>query len=118
MDKLLEKDYVVRIMALLIAVLLWFQATSAQNPIVERDLDDVAVRIQNIEAGFTVVGSVSPDTVEITLSGAQHLVSALTADNQNERNHHAARERPILESRHKKPVHGERSSQGYPDEYP
>ncbi len=83
MDKLLEKDYVIRILALLIAVLLWFQATSAQNPVVERDLDDVAVRIQNVESGFTVVDSIIPETVDITVSGPQHLVSALTADDVN-----------------------------------
>ena len=83
MDRLLEKDMVIRILALLIAVLLWFQASSAQNPFVERTLDNVPVRVQNVGQGFTVLGDIEPAVVQVRLSGAQHLVSGLSARDIN-----------------------------------
>jgi YbbR domain-containing protein len=83
MDKLLEKDAVIRIMALLIAVLLWFQASSAQNPYVERTLDGVQIRLQNVEQGFTPMGDIQPATVRVRLSGPQHLVAGLSARDIN-----------------------------------
>ncbi len=83
MDKLLEKDAVIRILAVLIAVLLWFQASSAQNPYVERTLEGVQVRVQNVEQGFTITGDIQPTTVQVRLSGAQHLVAGLSARDIN-----------------------------------
>ena len=83
MDKLLERDGAIRILAILIAVLLWFQATSAQNPNVERTIDNVAVRVQNVEQGFTVMGDIEPATVQVRLSGPQHLIAGLSARDIN-----------------------------------
>ncbi len=83
MDKLLEKDYVIRIIAVIIAVLLWFQASNEQNPTTERTFENVTVRLQNVEQGLTTVGDIDPATVRIKLSGPQQYLSSLATRDLN-----------------------------------
>lgn len=79
MDRLLEKDFVVRVMALVIATLLWFQALQGQNPYIEKTIDNVPVTVQNVSSGYTVLGGVEPGAVKVRVSGLQQEVAGLTA---------------------------------------
>lgn len=79
MDKFLEKDIVVRAIALVIAALLWFQAVQERNPYIEKTIDNVPVVIQNVSPGYTVLGAVEPAVVKVRVSGLQQAVAGLTA---------------------------------------
>lgn len=79
MDKLLEKDFVVRVMALVIAALLWFQAVKEQNPYIEKTIDNIPVIIQNVAPEYTVLGSAEPAVVKVKVAGLQQTVASLTA---------------------------------------
>ncbi len=83
MEKLLEKDMVIRILALVIASLLWLQASSEQSPFMEKTLNDVPVRLQNVEEGYTVVGEVEPVAVDVTISGSQNLIAGIASRDLN-----------------------------------
>jgi len=78
MDKLLEKEFAVRVMALVIAALLWFQAGKEQNPYIEKTIDNIPIKIENVSADYTVLGGVEPATVKIKVSGLQQTVAGLT----------------------------------------
>ncbi len=83
MEKLLEKDMVIRILALVIASLLWLQASSEQSPFMEKTLNDVPVRLQNVEEGYTVVGEVEPVAVDVTIYGSQNLIAGIASRDLN-----------------------------------
>ncbi len=79
MDKLLEKDVVIRFMALVIASLLWYQAVQEQNPYVEKVFETVSIRVQNVPTGYTVLGGAEPATIQVKLSGLAKTMTNLTA---------------------------------------
>jgi YbbR domain-containing protein len=76
MDRLLERDPVVRILSVVLAVLLWFLGTNQQNPITQRT---VVLPLQHnaVGAGLMLM-DLTPRTVTVTVQGRQSIVELLS----------------------------------------
>lgn len=78
MDRLLANDLVVKIIAVLVALVLWFQVSGqglASN--VQRVVHGVPVKWSDVPADLAVVG-VNPAQVSVTVLGSRTTVDALT----------------------------------------
>jgi len=73
MDRLLEKDVVLRVLAVFIALMLWFVAANERNPVTTADVRGVGVTIQNVAAGCAVASG-DPRVVDVTVRGRRDIV--------------------------------------------
>lgn len=75
MDRLFEKDPVIRVLSVVLAVLLWFLGTNQQNPVVQRSLT-VQLAHTPVAAGLVLMG-LEPQLVAVTVQGRQSAIGAL-----------------------------------------
>ncbi|MCL6450005.1 MAG: hypothetical protein K6T75_01735 [Acetobacteraceae bacterium] len=76
MGRLLENEWAVRVLAVVIAVMVWFVAMSQQNPVVTADVGAVAVDLRGIDPGHTVLQA-QPSAVTLTVRGRRGTVERL-----------------------------------------
>ncbi len=79
MDRLLSRDIVLRILAVLLALVLWVQATAEQNPEDQSTFDGLSVGTEDIPEATVVVGSPRPPKVNLTVRCGRRLAEKLTA---------------------------------------
>jgi YbbR domain-containing protein len=75
MDRLFEKDPVIRVLSVVLAVLLWFLGTNQQNPVVQRSLT-VQLTHTPVAAGLVLM-DLQPQLVSVTVRGRQSALAAL-----------------------------------------
>ncbi len=63
----LSKELGLQVLALLLATILWVQATTVQNPIDRFTFDGIPVTYENVAQGLIVAGSLHPSKVNITV---------------------------------------------------
>ena len=79
MDRLLSRDIVLRVLAILMALVLWVQATTERNPEDQFTLDGLTVNTENTPEGTIVVGSPRPGKVSVTVRCGRRQGEKLTA---------------------------------------
>lgn len=72
MDRLLEKDVVLRVLSVFIALMLWFLAANERNPMTSAEVRGVAVKVQSVAAGCAAAGDLR--SVDITVRGRRDIV--------------------------------------------
>ncbi len=76
MDKWLEKDITIRVLSIVLALALWFQVSSEQNPFVSRTFKSINLKVQNLDKALVLV-DVVPKTVTVTLQGQRREMNLL-----------------------------------------
>ncbi len=76
MDKWLEKDITIRILSIVLALALWFQVSSEQNPFVSRTFKLIDLKVQNLDKALVLV-DVVPKTITVTLQGQRRAMNLL-----------------------------------------
>jgi len=66
-DKLLEKDIALKLTAVVLAVILWFQVAAEQNPVDQRTMRDVRVELRNLPASMVILQA--PPAVGVRVQG-------------------------------------------------
>lgn len=74
MERLLQRDVVVRILSVLLAILLWVQVTGDQQTVENRTIR-VPLQLQNLAAGTRLIGDPLPAEVRLDLSGPRRYLS-------------------------------------------
>lgn len=75
MDRWLEKDWVLRLLSLLLAIFVWTQVVGTQDPLVTRTFPDVPVAGRGRPRGASF--QVAPDAVAVTVRGPRSAAAAL-----------------------------------------
>jgi YbbR domain-containing protein len=73
MDRLLEKDITLRVLAVFIALMLWFVAANERNPVTTAEVRGVGIAIENVAAGCAVASS-DLKAVDVTVRGRRDIV--------------------------------------------
>jgi len=76
MFELLKKDWVYKIAALLLAILLWFYVTNLQNPTTENTVN-VPLAYNGLKEGLIIVKEV--ENIDVKVRGAHSVVTTLTS---------------------------------------
>lgn len=74
MFELLKKDWVYKIAALLLAILLWFYVTNLQNPTTENTIN-VPISYNGLKEGLIIVDEV--DNIDVKVRGAHSVITTL-----------------------------------------
>ncbi|MBX6377004.1 MAG: hypothetical protein IRY95_00470 [Clostridia bacterium] len=78
MERLLEKDAVVRVLAVVLAVLLWYQVRG-EPPSAQKLVHDVPVHVRNVPPDLVAV-SVNPQVVTVVVRGDSRILNGLSRD--------------------------------------
>lgn len=78
MDRLLQKTSTARILALILAIVLWFYVTMEQNPTVSQSFR-VPIQVRSLDPNLAVI-SIDPDTVTVVLEGRGQVLDDIEAD--------------------------------------
>ena len=81
MDRLLENNTVLKILSVIVAIFIWFQAGAGSNQPINRILGSVAVGFPTLNPRLTVL-SISPATVTVQVKGLPATVGANTIANE------------------------------------
>lgn len=79
MDRFLERDNVIKVLAVILAVFLWVQVTGEQNPVTQRVISGVPVVYTNVDQGLVLLEK-KPDTISVKVQGLRGAVAKLTKD--------------------------------------
>ncbi|MEW6032519.1 MAG: CdaR family protein [Bacillota bacterium] len=79
MDRLLNRDVFLQILSILLAIVLWIQATAEQNPEDQFIFDGVPVTAAGVPEGMVVAGTLRPAKVNITVRCGRRLAERLTS---------------------------------------
>ncbi|HCW50631.1 MAG TPA: hypothetical protein DGR79_00960, partial [Clostridiales bacterium] len=79
MERLLEKDVVLKVVAILLAVFLWVQATAEVNPVERFTFDGVGVVPESVPEGLVVMGNPRPAKVNIAVRCRMRVGEKLTS---------------------------------------
>ncbi len=79
MDRWLQKDISVRVLSVAIALILWFQVMSEENPAIERAFVKVPVSTVSL-AQSQVLLDWQPRTVDVTVRGPRNLLSRMSRE--------------------------------------
>ena len=80
-DRLFEKDLVIKIVSVLIAILIWFVVLDSDNPFEERTITvPLTSNAEILQAkSLQVVGTPLPASVDIKIKGRRHKINGVTA---------------------------------------
>lgn len=81
MDRLLENNTVLKVLSVIVAIFIWFQAGAASSTTISRAISPVAVGFPSIQPGLTVL-SVSPANVTVEIKGTPSAVESSTTASQ------------------------------------
>ncbi len=81
MDRLLENNTVLKILSVIVAIFIWFQAGAGSNQLQNRILGSVAVGFPTLNPRLTVL-SISPATVTVQIKGLPATVGSNTIANE------------------------------------
>lgn len=76
MDRWLEKDLTIKVLSVILALAMWFQVTSEQNPLTTRTFKSVPVKPQNLDQSLVLI-DLAPKTISATIQGQRRVVNAL-----------------------------------------
>lgn len=76
MERLLNSDLMVKILAVFIAVALWVYVVNEENPLVPMPIKAVVVHVADVTPGYTVT-DFEPKTVDIKVRGRRDLIERL-----------------------------------------
>lgn len=76
MDRWLENNMILRVIAVAIATLLWFQAVNVSDADTTRRISEVALQVVNLEPDFILIGE-RPEVVEIIVRGHASMLANL-----------------------------------------
>jgi len=76
MDRLLQSDIALKLLAVLVACIVWFLATGEVNPTVPYTFSGVPVNLENLEPGLTVIET-EPKTVDVKVEGPRQTIERL-----------------------------------------
>lgn len=76
-DRLLENNTVLKVLSVIVAIFIWFQARGVAQPI-NRTLTSVAVGYTTLNSKYTVL-SINPAVVTVTIKGLTQTVNSTTA---------------------------------------
>ncbi|HCJ11078.1 MAG TPA: hypothetical protein DHW14_07935 [Clostridiales bacterium] len=79
MERLLEKDVVLKVVAVLLAVFLWVQATAELNPVEQFTFDGIGVVPESVPEGLVVMGNPRPAKVNIAVRCRTRVREKLTS---------------------------------------
>ncbi|MGB9866374.1 MAG: CdaR family protein [Bacillota bacterium] len=77
MDRWLGKDFALKVVSIVIAVVLWLQVTNELNPVDVRTYRGVEVKYVNLGTGL-VVTEAAPGSVNVTLRGGRRVLDSLS----------------------------------------
>ena len=81
-DRLFEKDLVIKIISVLTAILIWFVVLDSDNPFEERTI--TVPLTSNVEVlqlkNLQIVGTALPNSIDIKIKGRRHKISGVTAN--------------------------------------
>jgi len=77
LDRLLERNVVLQVFAVLLAVVLWFLATADQNPEEQFTFDAVPVSARDAPEGLTITGAPRPAKVNIKITCRRRVADKL-----------------------------------------
>ncbi len=77
MREILRKDFLYKVGALVIAILLWFYVTNLQNPVIEKVIAGVSVEYTGLAEGLVLDSHT--ETVEVRVKGPDTIINPLTA---------------------------------------
>ncbi len=78
MDKILERDLSLKILSVLLAVILWFQVVSQQNPERQVTIKNVPVSYVKVDSSLVIMDK-KPDVIEVQIKGYKRFVDTVTA---------------------------------------
>lgn len=79
LDRLLNKDWVLQVLSVLLALVLWVQATAVQNPEDRFTFNAIPVLADKVPDGVVVTGSPRPSKVNITVRCRRRVGEKLSA---------------------------------------
>ncbi|HEY3315566.1 MAG TPA: CdaR family protein, partial [Bacillota bacterium] len=79
MDRLLERDVFLKVLAVFLAVILWFQVTGELNPEIQRVISGIPVVYTNPEQGLMIMEK-KPETVSVKVQGLRADLGKLSKD--------------------------------------
>jgi len=79
MDRFLERDIVLKVLSVVLAVVLWFQVTGEQNPETQRVISGIPVAYTNLDPGLVLLEK-KPETISVKVQGLRGQVAKLTKD--------------------------------------
>lgn len=81
MNSFFENDFTLKIISLIIALILWMYVMSEQNPVVTRTINDIPVRLVDLDTDkFVLKNSNENFEVKVEVKGRRDAVSKLTRD--------------------------------------
>lgn len=83
MDRLLEKDIVVRILSVLLAVAIWFQVSAEQNRGETQSVDAIPVQVVARDPSLLVTAPPQPWTVKVELQGSRRALERVGSEDIN-----------------------------------
>lgn len=78
MDKILERDLSLKILSVFLAVILWFQVVSQQNPERQVTIKNVPVSYVKADASMVIMDK-KPDVIDVQVKGYKRFVDTVTA---------------------------------------
>lgn len=79
MDRLLERDVVLKVLSVFLALFLWFQVTGEQNPETQRVISGIRVVYTNLDSGLILMEK-KPETISVKVQGLRGQLAKLTKD--------------------------------------
>jgi len=71
-----EKDLTVKVLSAVLALVIWFQVMSEENPAVDREFERIPIILENLREGYTIT-NFEPKSVNIVVRGQRRLVMDL-----------------------------------------
>lgn len=78
MERLLERNFSLKVLSVCLAMLLWLQATAISGPALPQTVRDVPVQYRNLASGLVMLSG--PASVNIVVRGRSDVVRHLTRD--------------------------------------
>lgn len=75
----LQRDSSIRILSVVIAIFIWFQVMTEENPIDQRTFDRVAVEVKEVQPGCVVL-DYEPKTISVVVRGSRRGLASLGHD--------------------------------------
>ncbi|MEW6243631.1 MAG: CdaR family protein [Bacillota bacterium] len=76
MERWWEKDLTVKVLSAVLALVIWFQVMSEENPAVDREFERIPIILENLREGYTIT-NFEPKSVNIVVRGQRRLVTDL-----------------------------------------
>ncbi len=80
MDRFLERDIVIKVLAVVLALFLWVQVTGEQNPDTQRVISGIPVVYTNLDQGLVLLEK-KPETISVKVGGLRGTLAKLTKEN-------------------------------------